>query len=244
MAEKNQTRSWLVVVLALVILLPAGWFIVMRMEGSAPEIVIQPELTFLGEAQTVKVSVRDLRSGLKKVKVDLKSDGKTALLYAKTFRSQGFGQAGEMQDTSFELNIHPKTLGISDGNAVLQVTAQDYAWRNWWRGNEAVVEKQLMVDTQPPEINVLTRNHYINQGGTGLVIYKMSEACPSSGVKVGDAFFPGRPGYFKGADIFLAFFAVAYDQSPDTKIAMQATDAAGNQAHAGFYYNIRKKVLV
>ena len=241
MSEKNQTRSWFIILLVLVILVPVGWFVILRMERDAPDIKLTPELTFLGESQTLNVTLSDPKSGLKKVEVNLIKEGKEALLYMKTFPSKGFGQAGTVNHTTVDVLIEPKELDFTDGKGVLRVTVQDYAWRNWGKGNSCEIEKPLLIDTAPPEIEPLTRMHYINQGGAGLVIYKLSEACPKTGVRVGDDFYPGISGYFKNPDILMAFFAVAQDQDPKTKIFIHASDPAGNTSRSGFSHRIRKK---
>jgi murein DD-endopeptidase MepM/ murein hydrolase activator NlpD len=83
----------------------------------------------------------------------------------------------------------------------------------------------------------------VNQGGAGLIIYRTSEACPRTGVNVGDNFFPGYSGISKDAQIFIAFFALRYDQGPGTKLSLAATDQAGNNSQVGFYYHIRRKTF-
>ena len=243
MSDKHPTRSWFIILLVLVIIVPAGWFVVLRMEGEDPAIEISPERDFIGSSQTIHLRISDPKSGLKKVQMNLEKDGKQALLHMKTFPSMGFGQAGTVDTTTVDVLIAPKELGFSDGEAVLRVEVWDYAWRNWWHGNKREIEKKYVIDTKPPEAEVLTRTHYLNQGGAGLVIYKLSEACSKTGVAVGDAFYPGLPGYFKNPDIFMAFFAVAYDQGSETKVFIQSTDPAGNVAQARFYHGIQKKAF-
>ncbi|MBW2644289.1 MAG: M23 family metallopeptidase [Deltaproteobacteria bacterium] len=100
-----------------------------------------------------------------------------------------------------------------------------------------------MIDTKPPEVDILSRAHNVNQGGAGLVIYRVSETCPKSGVVVGENFFPGYPGYFKDNNILMAFFALDYEQGPGVKIFVNATDFGGNNSKAGFQYYIKKRIF-
>jgi hypothetical protein len=103
------------------------------------------------------------------------------------------------------------------------------------------METPVLIDTHPPKVDVLTRFHYVNQGGAGMVIYKLSEACPTTGVRVGDDFYPGMSGYFKNPNIMMAFFAVAHNQGSKTKIAIESTDSGGNTTRTGFSIGIRGK---
>jgi murein DD-endopeptidase MepM/ murein hydrolase activator NlpD len=83
--------------------------------------------------------------------------------------------------------------------------------------------------------------HYINQGGSGVVVYRLSETCPTHGIMVGDHFYPGFPAGNKDPKLMTAFFAVSYDQGTDTPVRATATDLAGNQTQMGFHCRIRGK---
>ena len=134
-------------------------------------------------------------------------------------------------------------MGITDGKAILRMVARDYSWRKWLHGNTAYIEKDVMIDTKPPEVDVLSRIHNVSQGGTGLVIYKLSEPCLKSGVYVGENFFPGYSGYYKDKNFFVAFFALDYTQGAGTELLVKATDLSGNISRAGFPYYIKKRVF-
>jgi murein DD-endopeptidase MepM/ murein hydrolase activator NlpD len=101
----------------------------------------------------------------------------------------------------------------------------------------------LIIDTLPPEIEVISRVHNLTQGGAGLVIYRTSEDSRQSGVQVGDNFFPGHAGYYTDSRIRLAFIGLGYQQGRGTQIMIKAVDQAGNAAKAGVNHHIRKKVF-
>ncbi|GAF79722.1 unnamed protein product, partial [marine sediment metagenome] len=132
---------------------------------------------------------------------------------------------------------------FSDGKAILRLAVWDYSWRGWWQGNQTYVEKSLIIDTHPPEIEVISRAHNLTQGGAGLVIYSTSEDCRLSGIQVGDNFFPGYAGYYNNPKIRMAFIGLGYQQGPGTRILIKAVDEAGNTAKAGVRHHIRKKVF-
>jgi murein DD-endopeptidase MepM/ murein hydrolase activator NlpD len=106
-------------------------------------------------------------------------------------------------------------------------------------GNKTTAVKKVTIDVTPPRIEVLSREHYINHGGSGLVIYKSSEDTAKSGVKVGNYFFPGKKGYFQDPDVYMAFFAYPYNLGADENILVMAEDAAGNSKETSFFYRVK-----
>jgi hypothetical protein len=104
--------------------------------------------------------------------------------------SAGLFKGGSLKQTSIKVALAPPKLGFGDGEAILRMVVLDYSWRDWWKGNKTYLEKTVVIDTRPPEIEVLSRAHNINQGGAGLVIFRTSESCSQSGVQVGDKFLP------------------------------------------------------
>ena len=132
------------------------------------------------------------------------------VLHDEKFPSAGFFKGGKVNETSVKIQIEPGVLGFADGEAILRIVVSDYSWRDWWKGNKTYTEENVVIDTRPPEIEVLSRAHNINQGGAGLVIFRTSETCSRSGVQVGDRFYPGHTGFFKEPNVYLAFFALGY----------------------------------
>ncbi len=121
------------------------------------------------------------------------------------------------------------------------LTARDLSWRGWLHGNKTIIEKKMTIDFKPPVVTVLTKAHNLNQGGSGLVIYELSEECPTSGIQVGDQFFPGTAGIVKKSTVLAAFFALSHNQDTDSQIFISATDRAGNMTRAGFTKYLKKK---
>ena len=101
--------------------------------------------------------------------------------------------------------------------------------------------KDFQFDLNPPQLEVLSGQHYINQGGSECVVYRVSNDVEVSGVEVGPHFYPGFP--VAGADPKLRFslFALEYDQPADTVARVIARDAAGNQSVATFWQKVFPK---
>jgi hypothetical protein len=222
----------------LLIALPLVWFLIVRFEGEKPFIHIRLQTAAVGSSQEIPVIVSDLKSGVRTIWIAVLKDGEESVLFDKRFVSDARDRQNKV---SLNVNIEPRKMNLSDGPAVLRVVARDNSWRAWWHGNMAYLEKRITIDTQAPEVNVLSRSHYLRQGGAGLVIYRLSEPCQTSGVIVEDNFFPGYAGYFRDDKIFLAFLGLPIDQGPDTNIYLSATDLAGNRTDAGLAYHIRSK---
>ncbi|MGA8179664.1 MAG: M23 family metallopeptidase [Desulfobacterales bacterium] len=238
---KKVIKSKVFLVICLIVLLPVAWIVTVKFEGKKPSIVVENPSAYIGKAQSLSVTVSDPQSGIRKIWIGLVKDGTETVLLKKDLPSAGIIRGGKDLTASFNLSIAPETLGVTDGKAMLRMVATDYSWRNWMRGNRTYLEKEVIIDTQPPNVDILSKIHNISQGGSGVVIYKLSEPCGKSGVAVGENFFPGYSGYFKDKNIFMAFFALSYQQGPGTRIFVNAVDLAGNAAQAGFPYYIRKR---
>jgi murein DD-endopeptidase MepM/ murein hydrolase activator NlpD len=241
--KKKHTKLWLVIIGFLIIIVPVALFLMFRLEGEDPVVETDLLSPYLGRTQEISLSLADAKSGLRNLWVGLLKDGKETVLHEESFPSGGFLKGGGVAETSVKIKVAPKDLGYSDGKAILRIAVRDYSWRDWWKGNRTYMEKEVVIDTRPPRIEVLSRAHNINQGGAGLAIFRTSEDCSQSGVQVGDRFYPGHRGFFKDARVYLAFFALRYDQGTDTAILVKATDLAGNQGQGGLNYHIRRKVF-
>ena len=240
--KPKNIRFWFFTLLVLAVLAPIVWVLVVRLEGEKPAAEIQLASPSLGLSQELTASFSDLKSGLRDVWIGIAKDGKDYVLVKKDFPGSGFIGGGEVAKESFTVLVEPKALGISEGKATLRIVAKDYSWRGRFSGNRTLIEKPVTIDTKPPAISILTRFHNIAQGGAGLAIYQISEPSKETGVYVGEEFYPGFSGYFKDPNMWLAFFALGYDQDSKTKMFVQAVDAAGNRSVSGIpRYVIRKR---
>jgi murein DD-endopeptidase MepM/ murein hydrolase activator NlpD len=242
-AKRKNIKLWIVAIGCLVIILPVTWFLMVRFEGQPPTLELDLVVPYIGASQELSIAVSDTKSGLRSLWVGLLKDGKEVVLHATDFPSAGLLKGGSLKETSIKFPVAPPKLGFSDGEAILRMVVHDYSWRDWWKGNKTYLEKTVVIDTQPPEIEVLSRAHNINQGGAGLVIFRTSENCSQSGVQVGDKFFPGHGGFFADPLVYLSFIALGYQQGRDTDMRVRAVDRAGNNTESSFYYHIRRKVF-
>lgn len=217
------------------------WLVVVKLEGEKPEIRLASDITAIGNRHQLSAFVSDGKSGLQKVWVGLLKDGKEVTLYKRNYVKDLEDGSGRIYRDSFNITIEPRKQGLSDGKALLRMAVWDRSWRGWLKGNPTYLEKEVLIDTKPPAIEIMSRAHYFSQGGSGLVIYRVSENCPETGVYVGKEFFPGYAGYYANDGVYLAFIGLDHRQGPGTEIYVRASDSAGNQAKAGVSCHIRKK---
>jgi hypothetical protein len=237
-------KFWLFIILGTCIALPLGWLLFVRYEATAPVVALEPLPDALGvSSQDLTLSVSDAKTGIRRLRVVLLREGVEKVLLEKEFPWRGFFQGGSVHQSDEPLKVETGKLDWKDGKATLRIVAWDFAWRHWGKGNVAELEKEVTIDTRPPDIGVLSRNHNLSPGGAGLIIYRLSEPCPQSGVQVGDNFFPGHSGQFKDPAVFMAFFALDHTQGPGTELLVTAVDAAGNRTRRGFVNYIRKKTF-
>src|SRR4029453_5428424 len=130
-----------------------------------------------------------------------------------------------------EAVVNAETLGLHEGDARLIAKAQDWSWRNWFRGAVTTLEIPVTVDLTKPRIVVETGQTYVERGGAGAVVYSVREPTRRDGVEVGGGFFAGRP--FPGdPKRRIALFAIPRDVALNPRIAVIAVDLAGNEAAA------------
>ena len=239
--KPKSTFRWFLLLAVLVVVIILGLFFATRMEGQAPVIAHDLKEPFVGESQEFVVDISETGRGLQSIRVSITQNGQETLLTDRQFEGSMFGSGSEVMQHQLPLTIDVRQLTLEDGEALMRIEVRDYAWRNWWHGNLSELEVPIVVDTRAPQIEVLSRLHYVNQGGSGLVVYRISESCPEHGVLVGDHFFPGYAAGGADAKLMIAFFAVAYHQGGDTPVRALATDFAGNQTKMGFHCRIRSK---
>jgi murein DD-endopeptidase MepM/ murein hydrolase activator NlpD len=223
-------RAWLGVVLAIAAsaLGAASW---LRCEGESP-VVTGPAQLYVGRSETpVAVEASDARSGIRSLELRIAQGSVDQQL--ATSEIPGSLVTGGARDATqrIEAVVNAEALGLHEGDARLIAKAQDWSWRNWFRGGVTTLEIPVTVDMTKPRIVVETGQTYVQRGGAGAVVYSVPEPTRRDGVQVGDAFFAGRP--FPGdPKRRIALFAIPRDVAPNPRIAVIAVDLAGNEAAA------------
>jgi murein DD-endopeptidase MepM/ murein hydrolase activator NlpD len=182
---------------------------------------------------------------LNRLEVALQQGGKQTRLFdlanpadAQVMHEQNGVQIGR--------SIGRKSLSqLEAGHAMITVTA---ARPVLFGLREAVssASREVEVDLSPPTLTVESKFHFINLGGSEMVVYRVTPATAVSGVRVGDQEYPGFPA--SGARVSpadpglrVAFFALLWNQDSHTPIELFAHDEVGNEARASFDYRVFPK---
>lgn len=209
----------------------AAIYIVPSFERRAPVVDVALRNDSIGLAP-FDVVVTDEGKGLKKVDVVLLTkDGELALAHEDVLPGNA--------TRTINITLEPKALAAHEGEATLRVTAVDRSLWGFMQGNRTVAERKVTVDVTPPRLEVLSRDHYVNFGGSGFAIYKATADAVRSGISIGDYFFPGVPGQLSDPDAYVVVFAHPYDVARDARPVVIAEDAAGNRAQASFHYVLK-----
>jgi murein DD-endopeptidase MepM/ murein hydrolase activator NlpD len=183
-------------------------------------------------AAPLEISVADQGKGLKSVTAILSQGGTEHSLVSEQFSEP-------VAEKKFAVTL-AKVAGVKEGPAVLRVIARDASLWNSFKGNETLVEKSITIDVTPPTLELIADDRYVNFGGVGVVVYKASADTATSGVKMGENFFPGFPGQIKDRpDHFLALFAHPYNAPPEARPVVVATDRAGNSREMRVNYELK-----
>lgn len=223
------------VILVLILLAGVGagaYYLGPRLESGPPQIKVSPDPEALGAAAVLEIAVSDSGSGLRSIRATLSAGGAE-----QTVASEEYSQPVAEKKISVPL---AKLAGLKEGAAVLRVSARDASLWNSFQGNEAAVEKHFTIDTTPPVVELVADDRYVNFGGAGAIVYKVSADTVTSGVKVGERFFPGFPGQIKShPDHMFALFAHPYDAPEQAKALLVATDKAGNTRQVALAYELK-----
>ena len=140
--------------------------------------------------------------------------------------------------------IGKKTLpDLESGPATLRVSASRPVFRKL-RQVSSEASRDIQVRLTPPRVAVVSTHHYVNQGGAEMIVYRVTPPDAESGVRVGDVTYPGFPASgarMSDPELKVAFFALLYNQAPDTPMEVFARDIAGNEARAQFEHRVFPK---
>ena len=245
--ERHGRFGPLFVILIVAILLIVAAVIVSwkRWEGEPPDVRLNREFKALGRTPSLSVVVQDPGSGLKRISVTLQQKDQSVSLIEENYPGPtwtNFREIGDRTAKHYDLGKRiAEKYKVQEGPATLDISVTDHSLRNFLRGNRTDLQRNFVFDIYPPRLEVLSGQHYINQGGSECVVYRASPDTEVSGVQSGPHFFPGYPASTTDKDLRFSLFAFAYNTDSKSVPKIVAQDAAGNQAVAGFWYKLFPK---
>ena len=206
-----------------------------------PQIQINKPEKFVGTATPLDVVVTAPGAALSKLQIVLDQGGTQTPLY-----TQGDTAGAPPAITGDAIHI-TREIGkqtvptIKSGPAKIIVTAARKVVRNI-RTVESTVTRDVEVRLERPRVSVVSTHHYVNLGGTEMIVYRVTPNDVESGVLVGDVEYPGYPATgargegvsITDPSLRVAFYALLWDQDLHTPMRVFARDAAGNTARADF----------
>lgn len=227
-----------VLVILGVLILAAGAALLLAGNAAGPTITIAKPLAYVGASTPLEIDIDSPNKRLTSVTAAFEQGGVATPLFSE----------GAIAPTDASGRVHlARTIGrdnvpsIKTGAARITVTAVRPVLFGL-RKVTSTVTKDVQVRLERPRVTVLSTHHYINQGGTEAIVYRVEPGDVQSGVRVGDFEYPGFPASGAGVDgisisdasIRIAFFALMYDQPTSTPMRVFARDEAGNAIDVDF----------
>ena len=239
-------RKVLAVVVVLLLIAGGVWFMAGRQEG--PTLTFTKPGPLIGQTGDLELKIDPHGSPLESLSIVLEQDG------ARTpvFSLPGDDQTRLIQQPDGSLILQrpvgKKALpALKAGPARFIATSS----RKVLFGRRVVsseVACRVDVRLTPPQVAVLSIHHFVNHGGSEMVVYRVTPADVESGVRVGDVSYHGYPASSAGvtgadASLKVGFFALLYDQDLNAPVRVFARDAAGNEATAAVEVKVFEKVF-
>jgi len=232
-------RALFVLILLAVLAAGGAYLVAGRMPG--PAIAIDKPAKFVGLTTPFEVTVTAPGAVVSQLQIVLEQNGKQMPIYAMNAPGKAqVAQDGDRVKVTGE--IGKQTLpDLQSGSAKIVVTAARKVVRNI-RTVTSTASHDVQVRLEKPRVSVLSTFHYVNLGGTEMVVYRATPADVQSGVMIGDVEYPGFPASgatvegvkINDPSVHVAFFALLYDQDINSPMRVFARDEAGNSARADF----------
>lgn len=236
-------RAIVALFFAVVVVLGVVW-IWPRIEGDPPVLTGPEEIRLGAQPLSIDVAWADEGMGLVSVSAVLQlpakdegSEPREIVLHEERFRSVRAGGPivpHASQQRTFELDA--EGMGLPEGEATLVLAAQDGSWSGFGEGNAAELEIPVRVDTRPPRVTIESGLTYVRRGGSALLAYRVDQDAVRSGVRVGDAFFPGVE---RGGGGHVAVFAIPVEAADSPLVEVVGIDDFGNETALPFRARIQ-----
>ena len=211
--------------------------VILTLDREEPNIYVQTEVNqkdIYWNLQTpIRVEVAD-KSKLKSFETILIADQKEYVLENELVNEEQ--NSGIL---TFEIKPFKATDGFKATNAILRVKAKDSSSWNFFDGNEAIKDTNLIIDRRSPQASVISNSYMIKQGGSGILIVEINdENLKDYYVTFNDeVIFELFP--FHKKNFYISIITWPIDLTEFKGVKVVAIDMAGNKASAKvpFYYD-------
>ncbi|MGE0448276.1 MAG: M23 family metallopeptidase [Vicinamibacterales bacterium] len=238
---------WVAFLFFLLLAMVGGGYVAAGMT-TPPTISIEKPDGPVGQRGTLQFTAGAARTLFADLTATIEQDGRSFRVFALHEPGQSSTSRLDADHLRVTVPIGKSALPeLHAGTATAVVTATRTSFLRI-RDVQTTERRQFQVMFEPPKLAVISTRHYLNQGGSELVVYRATPADVESGVRVGKIEYKGFPASgagLSGADpsLKVAFFALLPDQPVDTPIVAFARDAAGNEAQAPFVDQVFPKAF-
>jgi murein DD-endopeptidase MepM/ murein hydrolase activator NlpD len=221
----------------------AAWVLASRAPGPAIEISGSDAIGQIGE---LDVAIETPGGELKSLEIALEQDDATIPIFSLAGGDASRLVREDQNTLSLTEEIgRQRYENLREGPARIVVTAVRPVLFGY-RETGATAERKIEVRLRPPLLGAQSQFHYVNHGGSEMVVYRVTPADAESGVRVGDIEYPGFPASGAGIEnadpaLHVAFFALLWNQDLNTPIRLYARDELGNEGSASFDYRTFEK---
>ena len=223
----------LVVILLLVIIVPGTLLLL----SNGTELKLDPPVTTIGGLTPIQLQI-DNPHGVRRITAIIEQNGSRYTVFDSQetpHRLLFWRRHAPLQVRKFQVGKQ-QTPALADGNARFIIETQS----NDLRGRIDSIETDVQIITQPPRISADGAQHYINQGGSELVVFTPSGYVTDSGVRVGKYSFRSFPHPAQPGQRF-SLFAFPWDLAGDVVPMVYARNPAGAEATARFWCKLFPK---
>ncbi|HEX3129230.1 MAG TPA: M23 family metallopeptidase [Thermoanaerobaculia bacterium] len=238
MARRDRDRSktagcFLRVLMILALLVVAAVAAATFYTGAEPKVTVKPDLPGIGRRTPIRIRIEDPQR-VEKVRVEVVQGTDVKPVQEKEFQPKAAFAFGTPPPVEMTVDVGRETVkGLRAGDATVRVSVERAG--TWLRRPAPVVsEVKLPVRLAPPSLSILSTFHYVRQGGSEAIVYRVGDGAVNDGVQAGDWFFQGFPMPGPDKQQRFALFGIPYDLTDPTKIRLVATDEVGNRAEAAF----------
>ena len=207
-------------------------------DSSAPQVKFH-EAVEVGRESSISFQVLDPERGIQRIEVFLRQGDAEYPVFARSYETGllpwAKGATGE--DISLPPDTWQKDGVPKEGEFQLIVYTEGPPNFFIFSPSETI-EQKLIFDRTPPRVEVLSGQHYIRQGGSEALLYRVFEEGIQSGVQVGDRSFTGHPVPGREPGTHIVLFALAHDDPVDIPMQLWAQDRAGNRSQTGFWKRV------
>jgi murein DD-endopeptidase MepM/ murein hydrolase activator NlpD len=224
-------------VLIVIVLILAGAAMVLFALSSHSSLAFDPAPMTIGAATPIGVRIAN-QHGVRAVIMRIEQDGNSIILDQETKPATRF--------TFWRTHAGPEIIHVmvgkdrashlKEGKAHVIVEVQS----NDLRAATDTIAIDADVILRPPSVTTDGFQHYINQGGSELAILTPTGSWQESGVRVGTATFRSFPEAGQPQQR-ISLFAYSWDTPPDTAPVVFASNGAGTEATARFWFKVFPK---